>query len=119
MDKYRDPTGKRVFRFYKMYANVHSFSACIHGIVKQGKKGVFYTGLKKVGAVLGIDDLEYYAARHSWASIASNDLDVDKYTVHLALNHVDSTTKITDTYLKTDWSPIDRANRKVLDYVLG
>jgi hypothetical protein len=37
--------------------------------------------------------------------------------VHLALCHVDNATKITDAYLKTDYSPIDRANRRVLDHV--
>ena len=34
-----------------------------------------------------------------------------------ALNHVDKTTAITDVYIKKDWSVIDRANRKVLDFV--
>lgn len=67
--------------------------------------------------MIGVDDLEFYAARHSWATIARNDADIDKYTVHTALNHVDEEMKTTDIYIKKSWDPIDRANRKVLDLV--
>jgi integrase len=119
LEKYRDPSGKRVFRFYKMYANEGTFCAAINGIRRKGKKGAMPTGLKKIGDVIGADDLEFYAARHSWATIAVNDLDIDKYTVHTALNHVVQEMKVTGLYIRRDWSPIDRANRRVLDYVLG
>ena len=50
--------------------------------------------------VLGIEDLEFYAARHSFASIARNDLKVDKGTVGEALNHVDKENRMTDLYIK-------------------
>lgn len=105
MEKYKDPTGERVFRFYKMYSNVGTFTNALN------------KGLKQIGSVLGIDDLEFYSARHSWATIAANDAEVDKYTVHTALNHVDEKMKVTDTYIKKSWKPIDKANRKVLDYL--
>lgn len=75
------------------------------------------TGLKEIGKIVGIQNLQHYSARHSWATIAYNDCGIDKYTVHQALNHVDPTTAITDVYIKKDWSVIDRANRKVLDFV--
>ena len=71
--------------------------------------------MKKIGALIGVDDLEFYAARHSWATIAANDAGVDKYTVHTALNHVDDSMRVTDIYIKKSWDPIDQANRKVLD----
>ncbi len=103
VDKYRDPTGERVFKFYKMYSSMDTLSAAIN------------KGLKKVGNLLGIDDLEFYAARHSWATIAANDAGVDKYTVHTALNHVDDSMRVTDIYIRKSWDPIDKANRKVLD----
>ena len=74
-------------------------------------------GLKKTGDDLGIDDLEFYAARHTWATIASNEAGVDKYTVHTALNHVDENMRVTDIYIAKSWDSIDAANRKVLDYV--
>jgi integrase len=118
LEKYRDPTGERVFRFYRMYASVSTFTAAINGLCRKGAKGKRYaTGLKKIGTATGISDLEFYAARHSWASIARNDLGIEKYTVHEALNHVDDAMKATDAYIKKDWAPIDRANRKVLDYL--
>lgn len=58
--------------------------------------------------------MEFYAARHSWATIARNDAKVDMYTVHTALNHVDETMKVTDIYIKKDNSLIDEANKSVL-----
>lgn len=105
VEKYRDPKGERVFCFYHSYSSVDAFSAALN------------KGLKKIGALIGEDDLEFYAARHSWATIARNDADVDKYTVHSGLNHVSEDMKVTDMYLKKSWAPIDRANRKVLDLV--
>lgn len=105
MEKYKDPSGKRVFCFYHHYSSVDAFCAAIN------------KGLKKIGKALGIDDLEYYAARHTWATIAVNDAGVDKYTVHQCLNHVDDQMKVTDIYIRKSWETIDRANRKVLDFI--
>ena len=102
-DKYRDPSGVRVFRFYQMYSSPAYFTAALN------------KGLKQIGDAVGINDLEFYAARHTWATIAANDAGIDKYTVHTALNHIDETMKVTDIYIRKSWEPIDRANRKVLD----
>lgn len=66
-----------------------------------------------------IDKLVYYSARHSWATIARNDLNIDKWTVHEGLNHVDNATKITDIYIKKDFARINEANKKVIEYVFG
>lgn len=105
VDKYRDPAGERVFGFYHWYSRMDSFSAALN------------YGLKKIGKILGVEDLEFYAARHSWATIANNEAGVDKYTVHTSLNHVDETMRVTDIYIKKSWDFIDKANRKVLDTV--
>jgi len=104
-DKYRDDSGERVFLFYRKFPTVNAFSAALN------------QGLKRIGKIIGEEDLEFYAARHTWATIALNDVGIDKYTVHTALNHVDGQMRITDTYIKKSWKPIDEANRKVLDYV--
>lgn len=77
IEKYRDTTGQRLFRFYKDYRDHKAFNKAIN------------KGLKEIGDQLNIDDLEFYAARHSWAIIALNKCGIDKYTVHAALNHVD------------------------------
>lgn len=102
-DKYRDGTGKRVFNFYRHYSSVDAMSMAINH------------GLKKIGGEVGVDDLQFYAARHTWATLAANDAGVDKYAVHAALNHVDDAMRVTDIYIRKSWDGIDRANRQVLD----
>lgn len=101
--KYRDPSGQRVFNFYRMYGSINTFSAAVN------------KGLKKIGETIGEDDMEFYSARHTWATLAANEAGVDKYTVHTALNHVDEKMRVTDLYIKKSWKPLDNANRKVLD----
>ena len=105
IEKYRDKTGKHVFNFYQKFTNEQNFNQAIN------------KGLKLIGKKIKTEDLEFYAARHSWATIALNKVGIDKYTVHSALNHVDEAMKVTDIYLDKDWSLINNANRKVLDFV--
>ena len=105
VEKYLDGN-EYVFKFRKMYSDVRNFE---HAISK---------GLDYLDNEIGVDGLQFYAARHTWATIAANDAGVDKYTVHTALNHVDKQMAVTDMYIKKDWKPIDMANRKVIDYVL-
>lgn len=107
MDKYRDRTGKRIFNFYQLYANEKALSKALN------------RGLKEIGALLDIDDLEYYAARHSWATIAVNKVGIDKYTVHAALNHLDESMKVTDIYIERDFAIENKANTKVVEYVFN
>lgn len=106
-EKYKDVTGKHVFSFYKRYGTYQKFNTGIND------------GLKKIGKILGIEDLEFYSARHSWASIARNELKVDKATVGEALNHVDKENRVTDIYIKKDYSLINEVNRRVVKLVLG
>lgn len=101
-DKYRDKTEQRVFNFYQHYSSANAFNWNLN------------KRLKEIGTIIEVEDLEFYAARHSWATIARNDAKVDMYTVHTALNHVDETMKVTDIYIKKDNSLIDEANKSVL-----
>ena len=105
VEKYRDRTGKRVFNFYQHYSTADAFNKAIN------------YGLKQIGEILQIEDLEYYAARHSWATLAVNKVGIDKYTVHAALNHIDEAMKVTDIYIERDFEVENEANRKVLEYV--
>ena len=107
VEKYRDRTGKRVFNFYQHYSTADAFNKAIN------------YGLKQIGGILQIEDLEYYAARHSWATLAVNKVGIDKYTVHAALNHIDEAMKVTDIYIERDFEVENEANRKVLEYVFG
>ena len=107
IEKYQDKTGKRLFNFYQYYADEKGFNKAIN------------YGLKEIGATLEVDDLEYYAARHSWATIALNKVGIDKYVVHAALNHIDDSMKVTDIYIERDFVNENKANAKVVRYVFG
>ena len=107
IDKYKDSTGKRLFNFYQYYGDEKTFNKAIN------------SGLKEIGAILEVDDLEYYAARHSWATIALNKVGIDKYIVHAALNHIDDSMKVTDIYIERDFVNENKANTKVVKYVFG
>lgn len=61
----------------------------------------------------------FYISRHSWAIIALNKVGIDKYTVHAALNHLDESMKVTDIYIERDFVNENKANLKVIEYVLG
>ena len=50
------------------------------------------------------------------ATIARNELGIDKATVDEMLNHVGSN-RIADSYIKKDYKQINLANKKVVDYV--
>lgn len=122
VEKYKDPTGARLFRFHRQYRDGNTFNAALN------------QGLKRIDAALlaayneehkqdkDADKecplprhITFYAARHSWATIArSAALKIDKYTVHEALNHVDPSVKITDRYIERDWSVIWQANAAVI-----
>ena len=107
MKKYEDYTQKKVFCFYHLYSTFKNFNRAINH------------GLKEIGKILKVDDLEYYAARHSWATLAVNKVGIDKYTVHAALNHIDETMKVTDIYIERDFKIENEANRKVIEYMFS
>ncbi|MDP2338028.1 MAG: phage integrase SAM-like domain-containing protein [Bacteroidota bacterium] len=57
-------------------------------------------------------------ARHTWATIGRNDCKINKDDIALCLGHEDADNKVTDIYIRYDYSIIDEANRKVIDAVL-
>ena len=107
IEKYRDAEGERAFDFFRRYANHRTFGSAVNN------------GLKIIGKTVGLEKLQLYAARHSWAGIARNECGIPKSEVHEYLNHVDPELKITDLYLQKDWRPLAEANRKVINKVVG
>jgi integrase len=103
--RYRDPRGEYVLGVGRHYASLATFNTMLS------------RGMKEVGEAIGVPGLQFYAARHTWATIGSNEAGVDKYVIHEGLNHADPEMKTTDVYIRRDWEPIDRANRQILDYV--
>ncbi len=108
IEKYRDKSGKRLFDFYTRFSTVRIFRSSVND------------GLKKVAKVCNIDEpLSSYYARHSWATIARNKCRIAKSDVDECLNHVDAANRMADVYIEKDWSFIDEANRKVIDFVFN
>lgn len=102
ISKYADPSKKRVFNFYQKWADTRSFNKAVN------------KGLKQIGDALKLTDLEHGAARHSWATAARNNCNISKSDVDEYLNHA-SEFRLSDIYIKKNWEPQDKANRKVLD----
>jgi integrase len=104
--RYRDPAKKRLFRFYSHYTTLNSFResicfgmSCIEKILPYKRH---YT---------------FYAARHTYASLAYNVAKIDKYTVHELLNHSDKEMKITDRYIERDWQRLFDAHERIVRLV--
>jgi integrase len=114
--KYRDPDKKRLFLFYKMYANFREFNRNIN------------QGCKQLATHLGINpQLSTYYMRHSWATIAAEDCRIAEGDIAFALTHVSADDglgkninhRVTRGYIHRRFSRIDGMNRQVLDFVAG
>lgn len=73
-------------------------------------------GLKKICSDLSIEPVDTYTFRHSWATIAQNKCGASTELVAFCLNH-SSAHKVTEGYIEKDFTPIDKMNKKVLDYI--
>jgi integrase len=83
---------------------------------KSGKS--FLTGLKSLSKKLELEDpLTTYWTRHSWASIARNELGISKDDIALCLGHRDPYRRVTEIYLRDDQEVIDRINNQVIDFI--
>ena len=101
--KYRGEN--RIFNFYERFKSMADLNRSIN------------LGLKEIGKVIGVPNLQFYAARHSMASIAVNKVGIDKYTVNDMLNHIDQSMRTTDIYIEKDFSRINIANEKLMKYM--
>lgn len=72
--------------------------------------------LKQVGGD-EYPNLSTYWARHTWASLAA-ELDVSDSVISLALGH-STAEKVTEVYIMRNRKKVDKANRQILDLVLG
>lgn len=104
-NKYRNPRKGKIFSFVNRYCDYTQFNKAVN------------KGLKEVGKSIGVDDLEFYAARHTFATIARNKLGYDKSTVGEALNHIEKDSRITDIYIQKDFSIINKLNSEVIELV--
>lgn len=83
-----------------------------------------YQGLRQVVAQINtkhgenfVSHIEYYDARRTISSTMLNHLGIGIDVIGLCLNHVDHKNKTTWGYIERDWSVIDAANRKFIDWL--
>lgn len=101
VERYRDPSGKRMFRFPVTFPSTTSLS---------GRLRYFYHNWADE---VGEEKFSMYSARHSYATIArSNLVGLSKSLIDELLAH--STNKLVDVYAEKDWSVLWEANKKVL-----
>ena len=62
----------------------------------------------------GLPEFTFYAARHTWATLARGACRIEKATVDECLGHVGDFA-VTDIYAERSWDVINAANAKVLD----
>lgn len=107
IEKYRDTEDSEYFFCFKKKYN-HRFSGRINYSLKIICRDILNSE----------NDYIYYSFRHTWATIAANDVRAGIEEVAFALNHV-SSHEVTKGYIKTDFSSIWELNKKVIDYVFN
>lgn len=75
-------------------------------------------GITKLCKEAGLPPMTSYALRHSWATIARNEVGASEEDVVFALNHI-SAHKVTDRYIRKDYARVDKLNSEVVELVLG
>lgn len=96
----------RVFNFYRRYSSAEDFNRALN------------IGLKEVGKAVGIDGLDFYQARHTFATLSRNLMRFSKSDVDEALNHVGGM-DLADVYIAKDFSIINDNNAKLLERLFG
>lgn len=96
----------KVFNFSERYSAPSTFNQNLN------------KGLKDVGEAVGIEGLNFYQARHTFATLSRNLMRFSKSDVDEALNHV-GTMDIADVYIAKDFSIINDNNAKLIEEVFG
>lgn len=106
IQKYDNGTGNNIFDAVREYCDARNVTKAVH------------RGLKRICSDLEMDYVQFYSARHSFATIARNDCGFGKDDIAVCLNH-SSRQSVTDSYIKEDYSIIEKVVRKVVDFVFG
>ena len=105
VEKYRDETKEKLLRLHRMYSCLNNLQKAVSGGLKQIKEAIGYDG-----------SLTYYCARHTFATIAANDLGVPVETVGRCLNHSQKT--VTSFYIKPDFEDVWNVQKAVENLIL-
>lgn len=104
-EKYKSKTGY-LLNFSERYQDSNCFNINVN------------SGLKPYCRFNGLPNICIYNFRHSWATIAQNNCGASIAEVGFALNH-SSAHRVTEGYIKKDYSQINVLNEKVIECVFG
>lgn len=88
---------------------LHTFSNNKDGVTKRVNRYLEQWCKKE-----GLPVFTFYAARHTWATLAVNKAGIDMAVVDRCLVHKDKIA-LAGTYVETDWGMLNDTNRKVLE----
>lgn len=94
----------RVFNFSARFSSPNNFNSALS------------YGFKDLSKEVGIPGLQFYQARHTFATLSRNLMRFPKSDVDEALNHVGDM-GLADVYIKKDFSIINENNRKLIEEV--
>lgn len=103
---YADKDDEYLFRFHTIYVDDDSFNANVN------------LGLRRICKHNDLEKLCMYNFRHSWGTIARNEIKASMYDVAFCMNHA-SAHKTTEIYVKPDYSIVTEINNKVVNYIFG
>ncbi len=98
---------ERLFNFYQRMSSSDSFCANAN------------SGIKQICEAMGMPKEERYSVytfRHTWGTVAQNDVRASIDEVAFAMNHA-AGHKVTRGYIKIDYSPAWELNDKVIDFI--
>lgn len=108
IDKYMDISdNKHLFNFYRRLSSSDSFNANVN------------RGIRQLCEAMRLSKDKWYSVytfRHTWGTVAQNDIRASIDDVAFAMNH-SSGHKITRGYIKLDFSPAWELNEKVIDFI--
>lgn len=93
----------RLFDYADHYSSPENFNAAVN------------IGLKEVGKLVGIPNLQFYSARHTWASTASNDCGIPLDIIAQSLVHAPQ--GVTELYVNRSRRNVDKANSAVIEFL--
>lgn len=108
-DKYRNTQeeDEHLFNFYQRMSSSDSFCANAN------------SGIKQICKSMGMPQDERYSVytfRHTWGTVAQNDVKASIDEVAFAMNHA-AGHKVTRGYIKIDYTPAWELNEKVVDFI--
>ncbi len=108
IEKYMDSSDdEHLFNFYQRMRTSDSFNANAN------------IGIKQLCKAMEMPKEEWYSIytfRHTWGTVAQNDIHASISDVAFAMNH-SSGHKVTRGYIKIDYSPAWVLNEKVIDFI--